>query len=236
MFRLFSSIIISVLLFLSFSASFVYSAGSSTNHYASSLTFQIEPREEQCFYEELNSGQQFVMEFEVVRGGLLDIRIKITDPSNHAILEKLSFFNRHDEALNEAEGKISISASYGGRYSICFDNSMSRWTPKVVSMFIPHGLGASVDREALNDDAAKLTDLGPMVDSIIAIADQLDAIEQHQHHARVRERTHRENAEVTNDRVQMWSVIESFVLIGITGWQLYYIRQWFKDAGKHGRV
>lgn len=209
---------------------------SHSNHYASSLTFKIEPREEVCFYEELTAGTQFNMEFEVVRGGLLDVRLKISDPSNHVMLEKLSFFNRQDEALNEAEGKISLFANQNGRHSICFDNTMSRWTPKVVSMFIPHGANTGVDKQALNDDVAKLTDLGPMVDSIIAIADQLDAIEIQQHHTRVREQMHRDLASTTNDRVQLWSLVESFVLIGITVWQLYYIRHWFKDAGKMGRV
>lgn len=209
---------------------------SHTSHYASSLTFKVEPREEVCFYEDLSAGNQFAMEFEVVRGGLLDIRLKISDPSNHVLLEKLSFFNRQDEALNEAEGKVNLFPSQNGRHSICFDNTMSRWTPKVVSMFIPHHTNGAVDRQALQDDVAKLTDLGPMVDSIIAIADQLDAVEIQQHHTRVREQMHRDLATTTNDRVQMWSLVESVVLIGVTAWQLYYIRHWFKDAGKIGRV
>ena len=79
-----------------------------------------------------------------------------------------------------------------GRYSLCFDNSMSRWTAKVVSLFIPHGSASAASASTAASSATKLQDLGPMVDSIIKIADNLDLIEQHQHHTRVREQQWRD--------------------------------------------
>ena len=75
-----------------------------------------------------------------------------------------------------------------------------------------------------------------MVDSIIKIADTLDAIEQHQHHTRVREQQWRDEGDRTDDRVQWLSLVESVLLLGVTAAQLHYIRAWFKDAGHKGRV
>ena len=132
---------------------------------------------------------------------------------------------------------MSFTASMTGRYSLCFDNSMSRWTAKVVSLFIPHGgASAAASASAAAASATKLQDLGPMVDSIIKIADTLDAIEQHQHHQRVREQQWRDQGDVTDDRVQWLSLVESVLLIGVTAAQLQYIRAWFRETGQKGRV
>lgn len=163
------------------------SASSAPRSSRSAL--QIEPREEQCFYEDLEKDKNFRLEFEVVRGGLLDCKLKITDPSGGVVIEKIAYFNKEDDALNEAEGRVSFSASQSGRYTICFDNTMSRWTAKVVSFFVLNDAASAADpKEAV----AKLQDLGPTVDSVIKIADELDAIENIQHHMRVREQSHRD--------------------------------------------
>jgi UDP-3-O-acyl-N-acetylglucosamine deacetylase len=48
----------------------------------------------ECFYEQLERGKAFQMEFEVVRGGLLDCKLVISDPNDQVIIDKLAFFNR----------------------------------------------------------------------------------------------------------------------------------------------
>jgi hypothetical protein len=99
----------------------------------SALSLQVEPKSEECFYENLDGGKTFEMDFEVVRGGLLDIELVITDPTQNTIYRKLSFFNHPDPADNEREGFVTFTAAHSGQYSICFNNKMSRWTPKTVS-------------------------------------------------------------------------------------------------------
>lgn len=56
--------------------------------------FQIEPREEQCFFEDLVKDKNFRLEFEVVRGGLLDCKLKITDPLGQVVIDKIAYFNK----------------------------------------------------------------------------------------------------------------------------------------------
>ena len=131
---------------------------------------------------------------------------------------------------------MSVTASMTGRYSLCFDNSMSRWTAKVISLFIPHGGASAGASPSAAASATKLQDLGPMVDSIIKIADTLDAIEAQQHTQRVKEQQWRDEVDVTDDRVQWLSLVESVLLIGVTAAQLQYIRHWFKESGQKGRV
>jgi len=216
------------------SASITPAGSQAPRHiYTSALTFQVEPREETCFYEELETGKQLKLEFEVIRGGLLDVTFKISDPYNNVMLEKLAFFNRMDDLLNEAEGRVEINARSSGVHRVCFDNTMSRWTPKVISFFLIQGNNQQKDTHS---EIAKLTHLGPIVDSVIHIADKLDAVESLQHHMRVREQSHRDSIEASNARVQWLSILESIVLVVIAAAQLKYIMNWFQEKHKGIRV
>ena len=40
----------------------------------------------------------------------------------------------------------------------------------------------------------------------------------------VRERTHRNTAESTNDRVKWWSILQAIVLFAVVAWQVYYLK------------
>eukprot|EP00455_Lapot_gusevi_P006734 TRINITY_DN1288_c0_g1_i1.p1 TRINITY_DN1288_c0_g1~~TRINITY_DN1288_c0_g1_i1.p1 ORF type:complete len:204 (+),score=75.82 TRINITY_DN1288_c0_g1_i1:150-761(+) len=203
------------------------------------MTLQIEPRTEECFFEELSAGQTFELDFEVIRGGLLDIEFKLKSPDQQIVFQRLAFFNHKDDKQNEAEGHVSYVATSTGIHSICFDNTMSRWTAKVVSFFvhdIPNCPSQLPSPNHSNEDVAKLEHLGPVVDSVVRLSDELDAIERMQRHMRVREHVHRDTAESTNSRVAWLSIIESLILISISAFQLIYIRKWFSEADKRRRV
>ncbi len=216
--------------FLFFSTSFV---SSQAGHlFASSLSFQIEPRDERCFFESLNRKSVLRFDFEVVRGGLLDIRFKLVDPHGISHIDRLAFFNKNDDAMNEAEGRVEFTAVTEGEHQICFDNSMSKWTAKVVSFYVINEAG----KVSSSEELAKLEHLGPTVDSVIKIADELDAIENLQHHIRVREQSHRDMVETTNSRVQWLAFTEAILLILMTIAQIHFIHQWFKDSKPRGTV
>jgi hypothetical protein len=111
---------------------------------------------------------------------------------------------------------------------------MSRWTAKVVSFFVLN----DATQAAANpkDSVAKLQDLGPTVDAVIKIADELDAIETIQHHMRIREQTHRDTTLSTNSNVQWLALVEAVLLVGLTAFQIKYIRDWFAETSSRGRV
>ncbi len=72
------------------------------------------------------------LQFEVIRGGLLDIQVRVLNPKGRAVYEKVAYFSRKSDADSESEGKVTITAATPGAHKICFDNTMSRWTAKVV--------------------------------------------------------------------------------------------------------
>jgi hypothetical protein len=200
--------------------------------YASALTFQVNAREEMCFFEDMEANMPLNMEFEVIRGGLLDIHLKISDPSDTIIFEKMAFFNRPDETMNVAEGRISVSTKDAGAYKICFDNTMSKFTAKVVSFYVV----SSVKPHSSHADAATLAHLGPIVDSVIAISDKLDVVESMQYQMRIREKVGHDTLDVNYSRGTLLFIIETIVLIVLSVLKSSTIMQWFSNRQNVGRV
>jgi len=191
------------------------------------LTLQVEPKGRECFYEDVSEPSAYSLEFEVIRGGLLDIKLSVTDPTNRVLVEKMAFFNKQDDQQNEQEGQVTFSTNMGGTHQICFDNSMSRWTAKVVSFRMS---------TSKKDELVKFEHLTPMVDSVIKISEELNSIETLQHHMRVREQSHRDASETINSRVQYLALFESAMLITISLIQVQLISKWFADSDKRIRV
>jgi hypothetical protein len=52
---------------------------------AAALTIQVEPKAEECFYADLLPGKNFKFEFEVIRGGLLDVNLRVIGPNEQRI-------------------------------------------------------------------------------------------------------------------------------------------------------
>jgi len=196
--------------------------------FSATLTFQVEPLTRECFYEDMLNTQVFKMNWRVTRGGLLDIVLKINSPTGRVLYDKLAYFNHKDDRVNEDEGTVVLSAQGKGVHEICFDNTMSRWTAKVVQFTVDD------NEPEEHEKIAKLEHLGKTVDSVIQIADDLENLEKLQKNLRVREQSHRDATEDTNSRIVWISILESVVLITLTAFQIYLIQSWFSSNAKQG--
>ena len=50
------------------------------------------------------------------------------------------------------------------------------------------------------------------------------AVKDEEEYIVVRERTHRNTAESTNERVKWWSVAQVVILFAVVAWQVYYLK------------
>ena len=133
-----------------------------------------------------------------------------------------------DDDQNEREGKVSVQVKTKGAHKFCFDNTMSRWTSKVVSF--------EVRSKRDKDEIAKLEHLGPMVDSVIKISEDLDVIEKVQKNARKHAKLQFTQVVGTNSRIQWMVMFSTVVLIGLSLFSLGHIQRWFTDADKRSGV
>lgn len=124
--------------------------------------------------------------------------------------------------MNEAEGRVNFKATTAGAYKFCFDNSMSRWTAKVVSFEVR-------SKRANKAELAKLEHLGPMVDSVIKLSEDLDAIEKSQRSMRTKEHQHFAMVRSTSSRLQWLVMFSTVLLIGLSLFSQQHVQKWFSD-------
>jgi len=179
---------------------------------------KVEPKSEDCFYEDFQRGTAVDLTYAVLEGGLLDVEVRVYQAQN-LVFNKLHFEGKD-------EGRYSFVTNQDGPCGFCFNNEMSRFTVKTV-MFEVHMKKAS--------DKVTKEDLTPFEQSLDRISRGMDVIEQEQSYHRVREHTHRNTAESTNTRVYVWSLVESFVLILMSTGQVWYLRRLFDDKRGYGR-
>jgi len=160
----------------------------------------------QCFFEDLHVHDKMTVTYQVGGGGHLDIDFWLADPTNIAMAKH----------LKQSTGSATITADKDGRYEYCFSNEMSTIADKTVS-FNVHGV-IYMPGDPLN-----------VLDKEIRnIANALQSVKDEQEYIVVREKTHRNTAESTNDRVKWWSILQALVLFAVVGWQVYYLKSFFE--------
>jgi emp24/gp25L/p24 family/GOLD len=86
----------------------------------------------------------------------------------------------------------------------------------------------------LNELDSLLTDVvAPIEREIRALANGLTSVKDEQEYIVLRERSHRNTAESTNNRVKWWSVLQAIVLFTVVAWQVYYLKVSPHDFSKN---
>lgn len=208
------------------------------------VSFQVEPREEECFYNDLPAGETVSVYLFVLRGGLLDIMLDIRAPDDSKIFSNMIFSNRDDSGriVDDliAKGHTFITEE-AGTYKVCFNNKVSRWTSKVIIFDFVVGY----DKELL--DGEDIDVIGPEISdsleqvkrmerSLQNILNKMRALEVEQSYYKRRISRHHKTTESTKSRVVFYTFIETGVAIGFGLFQYFYVRHWFKDAFGGSRV
>merc|ERR1711879_839473 len=115
-----------------------------------------------------------------------------------------------------------------GVYTICFDNTMSRFTAKVLQFnYLIHDKWGLPEADDDDQDPSEL--LQPMEKSARRISEELEVLSVHQQYMRNREMRHIWTQRSANVRIFWLSVLESIALLTISFAQVYYIKRFFKQ-------
>ncbi|EGG22561.1 emp24/gp25L/p24 family protein [Cavenderia fasciculata] len=182
-------------------------------HYqVDAFSFKVSAKVEECIFEEIEADISYTVMFQVTQGGFNDIDFTIITPDKRV----------QYQGQRETEGTKTFMSSVAGVYRFCFSNKMSSLTDKVVSFMVVKGETTPMT------EYAKKGDVGTLERLIIALSDSVQAVKSEQNYFRMREAVHRNTAESTNRRVLWWSVFETFILIAMSVWQIYYLRRFFE--------
>jgi protein ERP2 len=143
---------------------------SYSNEY--SFTFKLPPGKEQCFYEDMKEGESLELEYQVIEGGELDVNFKLRSPSGEIVSS--------DD--HQMDGLQSYEVKEAGGYAICFDNSFSSISHKMIFVDLiidtleetPHEEYISADATMSPDDVVhdmKVIDIRASDISVMIIMD-----------------------------------------------------------------
>ncbi|CAL1535555.1 unnamed protein product [Lymnaea stagnalis] len=95
------------------------------------LTIDISPGRQECFWETLPSKTSVEVDYQVIDGGDLDIDVMVVGPDNRI----------YQMDQRKTENTMRIETGDAGDYKVCFDNTFSRISNKLVffEIFIEDG-------------------------------------------------------------------------------------------------
>ncbi|CEP60544.1 Emp24p LALA0_S01e13344g [Lachancea lanzarotensis] len=169
---------------------------------------------QRCFYETLKSRDELAISFQ--------FGDRSPDSTDQMTGDFMVYGpNRRDilkEERDVSHGDVRISVPQDGKFEYCFSNERSGVTTKDVTFNI--------------EGIVYVNENDPKADSLDGAVRQLSRLtrelKNEQSYIVIRERTHRNTAESTNDRVKWWSVFQLFVVIVNSLFQIYYLRRFFE--------
>lgn len=200
-----------------------------------SLQFEVGAGKIDCFFHPTKRGQEWEVEYQVLDGGDLDVNFVLLDPNG------VQLFNdqKSTDNLHKVESKMD------GDYRVCFDNSFSRMTPKILFFEIytaerddhvdefrelgAGNIGWSANQELELTVAEIQSNLGKVhifLERAIKDQEMLKYIEARDRHL----------MESNYDRVNNFSMMQLTVMIVAGVCQVYVIRSLFEDNSRLGKL
>ncbi|CAH8615243.1 unnamed protein product [Schistosoma guineensis] len=176
-----------------------------------SLTFELEDRSSQCFYEEFSLGDSFNLAFNVISGGNYDVDMVLEDPHKNVIRS----FHR------SSSDEVTVDVAVGGIYKVCFSNYFSSISHKVVSMMWHNSSSNPPESSSLSGVSTQISESLYNLHSTIS-----KAITQ-QFESRVLLTRSYSNAIFLHYRVLYWSLGQALVIILFGIGQVLVMRSFF---------
>lgn len=174
-----------------------------------------------CFYihnEAKNSKVAFY--FAVQAGGSFDIDYKVSGPTNSTILS----------GVKERQGDFVFTAMDHGEYSFCFSNGMSTWAEKLVDFEIATENESKAELPSIEGTPPE--HLSSLEESLFKLSGQLSTIARNQKYFRTRENRNFSTVRSTESRIFNFSVMESMMMVTMSGLQVFIVRYFFQGARK----
>lgn len=192
----------------------------------SEFTFLLPAGRSECFFQAAVKNGSMEVEYQVIAGAGMDVDFTIISPEGvHLVFES-----------RRSDGVHVVEPTLEGDYEICFDNSFSRFSEKVVFFeIIIEGQGGDVggDEEwaGLEEPDGSLLEykLEDIRESMDSLHRRLERSRQMQTVLRAFEARDRNLLEDNLWRVSFWSCASVLVMLCVALTQVYTVRKLFDD-------
>ncbi|XP_054635326.1 transmembrane emp24 domain-containing protein 1b [Dunckerocampus dactyliophorus] len=203
----------------------VYSYGEESSEF----TFLLQAGKSDCFFQRAIQNGTMEVEYQVIGGAGMDVDFTILSPEGIVLVAE----SRRSDGLHMVEPTVK------GDYQICFDNSFSHFSEKIVffELYV-EGQGGDVGGdeewggvEELDENMLeyKLQDMREYMDSMHK---RLERGRQMQTVLRAFEARDRNLLEDNLWRVSFWSCASLLVMLCVAFTQVYTVRKLFDDKRK----
>ncbi|XP_062865905.1 transmembrane emp24 domain-containing protein 1b [Trichomycterus rosablanca] len=202
------------------------SVGSAFNPSKDSeLTFLLPAGLSGCFYQPAERNGTLEIEYQVIAGAGMDVDFSIVSPVG---VQLVTEFRRSD-------GVHVIEPTDAGDYQICFDNTFSRFSEKMV--FFEVILEGPANGNAAEDEWAGLAEPENMLEyKLEDLRESMDAVHRHLERSRQMQTVLRafeaRDRNLLEDnlwRVSFWSCTSMVIMMGVALTQVYTVRRLFDD-------
>ncbi|XP_012686696.2 transmembrane emp24 domain-containing protein 1b [Clupea harengus] len=191
----------------------------------SEFTFLLPAGRTECFFQTATKNGSMEVEYQIIAGAGMDVDFTILSPHGYQLISE---FRRSD-------GVHTVEPTEEGDYQICFDNSFSRFSEKMI--FFEVILEVPAADEGGDDEWAglgepeslleyKLEDIRESMDSVHR---RLERSRQMQTALRAHEARDRYLLEDNLWRVSFWSCVSLVVMLSVALMQVYTVRRLFQD-------
>ncbi|XP_049899282.1 transmembrane emp24 domain-containing protein 1b isoform X1 [Epinephelus moara] len=192
----------------------------------SEFTFLLQAGRSECFFQTAVKNGTMEVEYQVIAGAGMDVDFTVISPEG----SQLVFESRRSDGVHVVEPTVE------GDYEICFDNSFSRFSEKMVFFeIIIEGQGGDVggDEEwpGLDEPDGSLLEykLEDIRESMDSLHRRLERSRQMQTVLRAFEARDRNLLEDNLWRVSFWSCASVLVMLCVALTQVYTVRKLFDD-------
>eukprot|EP00483_Globobulimina_turgida_P000080 UN00080 len=203
--------------------------------YGGLLSFKIQPRVQECFYEEIKYQKSAIdLEYEVIEGGDLDIGISIVDSRKQTILHKVSNFDVRRGGKSDPEQVHLVNLRHG-IYEICFDNIMVSRDYKVLVIYTTDHREEKFDDQQ-GEKLAEKSELEKLESLAVNLQGELNKLERLQRYTQRRLHRHLWTQESTASRRSWFTMLQMIIVVIVAIGQTVYIKAWFQKRETSFRV
>ena len=173
---------------------------------------KIDPKAEECFYENVPKDENVHVVFQVLEGGDMDISFSVMDADKNTLISE----------SGRTQGKYDFKAAKDGYYKICFRNDMGSFSSREISMDINVGDGVKTAFDRNKDS------LSPLEERIVTLSDGIRTIKEDQEYILMQDIAHKHINDRTNLKVLYWFVFQLILILSLGAWQVYYVTRFFE--------
>uniref|UniRef100_A0AAW0PWX2 GOLD domain-containing protein n=1 Tax=Mugilogobius chulae TaxID=88201 RepID=A0AAW0PWX2_9GOBI len=184
------------------------------------FTFILPAGATECFYQPTMTGDTMEFEYQVIAGSGLDVGFSLISPSGHRLVSD----------FRKSDGIHMVDPTEDGDYRMCFDNSFSKMSLKMVYFEVVLNAQSSTRQEW--DEVDKEDSMLDIRTSLETMHRHLERTRQVQASLRAFETRDRYLLEDNLWRVSFWSCLSLLVMLGVASTQIYTLKKLFDDKKK----